>query len=65
MKNVSGHQEGDNERQWKKVNRNKHNMSSIKRVTMRYLEGSRSSLEKQRQRDVQKKFAARLKLFFC
>ena len=38
MRNVSGHQEGENERQWKKVNRNKHIICSIKRVTMRSLE---------------------------
>ena len=65
MRNVSGHQEGENERQWKKVNRSTHNISSIKRVTMRFLEVSRSSLAKQRQRNVQKKFAVRLKLFFA
>ena len=33
-------------------NVNTHNISSIKRVTMRFLEVSRSSLAKQRQRNV-------------
>ena len=51
MRNPSGHQ-GKNERQWKKkVNRN---ISSINRVTRKFLEVSRSSRAKQRQRNVQK-----------
>ena len=38
----------------KKVNRNTYNISSIKRVTRKFLEVSRSSRAKQRQRNVQK-----------
>ena len=54
MRNPSGHQ-GKNERQWKKkVNRNTYNISSINRVTRKFLEVSRSSRAKQRQRNVQK-----------
>ena len=53
MRNGCGHQ-GENERQWKKVNRNTYNISSIKRVTRKFLEVSRSSRAKQWQRNVQK-----------
>ena len=55
MRNASGHQ-GKNERQWKKemVNLNTYNISSIKRVTRKFLEVSRCSRAKQRQRNVQK-----------
>ena len=49
----------------KKVNKNTHNSSSIKRVTKKFLEVSRCSRAKQRQRNVQKKCAARAKLLFC
>ena len=49
----------------KKVNRNTYKISSIKRVTRKYLEVSRCSRAQQRQRSVQKKCAARAKLFFC
>ena len=49
----------------KKVNRTTYNISSIKRVTRKFLEVSRCSRAKQRQRNVQKKCAARAKLFFC
>ena len=61
MRNASG-QQGENEwqRRKKKVNRNAYNISSIKRV----LEVSRCSRAKQRQRNVQKKYAARAKCFF-
>ena len=38
----------------KKVSRNTYNISSIKRVTKKFLEVSRRSLAKQRQRNVQK-----------
>ena len=51
MRNASGHQ-GANQRHWKKVNRNACNISSIKRVTMRFLEVSRSSRAKQRERNM-------------
>ena len=47
--------QGENERQRKKVNRNTYNISSIKRVTRKFLEVSRCSRAKQRQRNVQKK----------
>ena len=63
MRNASGHQ-GENERQWKIVNRNTYNISSIKRVTMRFLEVSRSSRAKQRQRIVQKKVCCTCKVVF-
>ena len=51
MRNASGHQ-GENELQWKKVNRNTYNISSIKRVTRKFLEVSRSGCAKQRERNV-------------
>ena len=54
--------QGENERQWKKVNGNTYNISSIKRVTKKFLEISRCSRAKQWQQNVQKKFAARAKL---
>ena len=56
---------GENERQWKKVNENTFDISSITRVTKMFLEVSRCSRAKQRQRNVQKKCAARAKLLFC
>ena len=46
----------------KKVNGNTRNISSIKRVTNRFLEVSRCSRAKQRQRNVQEECAARAKL---
>ena len=49
----------------KKVNRTTYNISSIKSVTRKFLEVSRCSRAKQRQRSVQKKCAARAKMFFC
>ena len=60
MGNVSGHQckvkiSGSE----KKVNENTYDISSIKRVTKKFLEVSRCSRAKQRQRNVQKKCAAR------
>ena len=62
MRNASGHQ-GKNERQRKKVYRTTYNISSIKRVTRKFLEVSRCRRAKQRQRNVQKKCASRAKLF--
>ena len=50
---------------WKKVNNNRYDISSTKRVTRKFLEVSRCGRAKQRQRNVQKKCAARAKLFFC
>ena len=49
----------------KKVNKNTYDISSIKRVTRKFLEVSRCSRAKQRQRNVQKNCAARAKLLFC
>ena len=65
MENASGHQckvkmSGSE----KKVNENTHDISSIKRVTKKFLEVSSCSRAKQRQRNVQKKCAARAKLLF-
>ena len=48
-----------------KVNKNTSDISSIERVTRKFLEVSRCSRAKQRQRNVQKKCAARAKLLFC
>ena len=49
----------------KNVNKNKYDISSIKRVTKKFLEVSRCDRAKQRQRNLQKKYAARAKLLFC
>ena len=49
----------------KNVNKNKYDISSIKRVTKKFLEVSRCDRAKQRQRNLQKKCAARAKLLFC
>ena len=54
--------QGEIERQWKKVNGNTYDISSIKRVPKKFLEGLRCSCAKQWQRIVQKKCAARAKL---
>ena len=65
MGNASGHQckvkENGNE---KRVKENTYDISSIKRVTKKFLEVSRSSSAKQQQRNVQKRCAARAKLLF-
>ena len=63
MRNASGHQckvkmSGSE----KKVNENTYDISSIKRVTKKFLEVSRCSRAKQRQRNVKKKCAAHAKL---
>ena len=47
------------------MNKNTHKISSIKRVTNMFLEVSRCSRAKQRQRNVQNKCAASAKLFFA
>ena len=57
MRNASGHQCKV------KMSGNTYDISSIKRVTKRFLEVSRCSRAKQRQRNVQKNCAARAKLF--
>ena len=66
MRNASGHQckvkmSGSE----KKVNENTYDISSIKRVTKRFLEVSRFSRAKQRQRNVQEKCTAHAKLLFA
>ena len=65
MGNASGHQckvkMSGNE---KKVNENSYDISSLKRVTKKFLEVSHCSRAKQRQRNVQKKSAARTELLF-
>ena len=48
----------------KKVNENTYDISSMKRVTKKFLEVSRCSRAEQRQRNVQKKCAARTRLLF-
>ena len=48
----------------KKVNENTCDISSIKCASKKFLEVSRCSRAKQRQRNVQKKCAARAKLLF-
>ena len=48
----------------KRVNKNTSDIPSIKRVTRKFLDVSRNSRTKQRQRNVQKKCAARAKLLF-
>ena len=66
MRNASGHQSkvkiSGSE---KKVNENTYDISSIKRVSKKFLVVSHCSRPKQRQRNVQKKCAARAKLLFC
>ena len=54
--------QGENERQRQKANENMYDISSIKRVTKRFLEFSRCSCAKQLQRNVQKNCAAGAKL---
>ena len=66
MRNGSGHQckvkmSGSK----KKVTDNTYDIPFIKHVTKTFLEVSRCTSAKQRQRNVQKKCAARAKLCFC
>ena len=66
MRNASGHQckvkmSGSE----KKVNKKTCDISSIKRVAKTFLDVLRCGRVKQRQRNVQKKCAARAKLLFC
>ena len=49
----------------KKVNENTYDITSIKHVAKNFLEVSDCSRAKRRQRNVQKKCAAREKLLFC
>ena len=64
MRNPSGHQ-GENER-GKKVNNNRYDISSIKRLTRTFLKVSRCGCAKleQRQRNVQKKVCGTCKVVF-
>ena len=48
----------------KEMNENTYNISAIKRITKTFLELSRCRRAKQRQRNVQKKCAARAKFLF-
>ena len=48
----------------KKVNKNTHDISSIKRVTRKFLEDSHCSRAKQRQRNVQNKVCCSCKVAF-
>ena len=67
MRNASGHQckvkmSGSE----KKVTEKAYDISSLKRATKKFLEVSRCSRAKQRQKNVKKKkCAARTKLLFC
>ena len=67
MRNASGHQymQGENECSEKKVNEFTYDISSINRVTKKFLEVSRCSRAKQWQKKCTKKCAARAKLLFC
>ena len=49
----------------KRVNKNPSDIPSIKRVTRKFLDVLRNSRAKRRQRNAQKKCAARAKLLFC
>ena len=51
--------------EWEKVNNSRYDISSIKRVTRKFLEVLRCGRAKQRRRNVQKKCAARAKFFFA
>ena len=57
--------QGENKGQRKKVNGNTYNISSIKSVTKKFLEVSRCSRAKQRQRNVQKNVLHVQNCFFC
>ena len=65
MRNASGHQRKVKKTgSEKNVNENTYDISSIKRVTKKFLEVSRCSREKQRQRNVQKKVCCTCKVAF-
>ena len=67
MRNASGDQckIKMNGSEKKRVNENTYDITSIKHVPKNFLEVSDCSRAKRRQRNVQKKCAAREKLFFC
>ena len=62
MLTATNQMQGESERQWKKVNEKTCDISPIKSVTEKFLEVSRCSRAKQRQRNAQKKCAVRAKL---
>ena len=65
MRNASGHQcKVKMSGRDKKVNENTYDISSIKRVTKKFLEVSSCSPARQRQRNVQKKCAALSIVFY-
>ena len=65
MGNASGHQSKVKKTgSEKKTNENTYDISSIKRVTKKFLEVSRCSRAKQRQRNVQKKVCCTCKVAF-
>ena len=64
MRNASGHQ-GQNEQQKKKVNSTPYSISSIERVTRKFLDVSHCRHEKQQQRNVQKSVLYMQSCFFC
>ena len=59
MPTATDQMQGKNERQWKQVKENTYDISSFKSVTKKFMEVSHW-----RQRNVQKKCAARA-MFFC
>ena len=68
MRNASGHEckmKTVSEGKKKKVSENTHDISSKRRVTKKFVNVSRCSSAKQRQRNVQKKYAVHAKLLFC
>ena len=66
MRNAIGHQgKVKMSGSGKKVKKKTCDISSIKRVAKKFLEVSRCGRAKQRQRNVQKKCAARAELLFC
>ena len=66
MRKASGHQrKAKMSVSENKVNQNTYDISSMKRVTKKFLEVSLCSRAKPRQRNVQKKCAARSKLLSC
>ena len=64
MRNASGDQD-ENERQWKKVNKNTYDIFSLKRVTRKFLEVSRCSRAKQRQKMYKKSVLHMQSCFFA
>ena len=57
--------QGENEWQWKKLNENTYEISSMKRVTKKFLDVSHVVVVQNNGKEVQKKCAARASLLFC